>query len=226
MTKEGKQWMILNSIFLIVFNLLFFVVGGFGHPASGWISYVFIHFAYSMLLLTPRWIRSGKSEAVFGFSLYLISATYFLVELFIGSIFILVAPEDFKVAFAVQLCLAGLFGIMLVLHMIANEWTADAEEKRQPQIAYIKNASLTVKGLLDRINDKEAKRKVERVYDALYSSPVKSHPELEEVEYHIQSVIRALEDAVSSGNNDSMMSLADSLETTIDERNRRLRIYN
>jgi len=226
MTKEGKQWMILNSIFLIVFNLLFFVLGGFGQPASAWISYAFIHFAYFMLLLTPRLIRAGKREAVFGFSLYLISATYFLLELFIGSIFILVAPEDFKIAFALQLCLAGLFGIMLVLHMIANEWTADAEEKRQPQIAYIKNASLTVKSLLDRVNDKEAKKKVERVYDALSTSPVKSHPDISSLEERIQSSIHALEDAVFSENKGNILVVASSLEAAINERNSKLKTYN
>ena len=226
MTKEGKQWMILNSIFLIVFNFLFFVLGGFGQNASAWISYVFIHFAYVMLLLTPRWIRAGKSEAVFGFSLYLISAVYFLMELFIGSIFIMTAPESFKLAFAIQVCLAGLYGIMLVAHMIANDRTAEAEEKRQPQIAYVKNASATIKGLLENIADKEAKKKVERVYDTLSSSPVKSHPDLAAEESHILRSIRALEEAVSIGNKDSIISLAGSLESAINERNRRLKTHN
>jgi hypothetical protein len=75
-------------------------------------------------------------------------------------------PDKKRYAFA------GLYGIVLITYMIANEHTADAEEKRQGQIAYVKNASAKLKTLLENISDKEAKKKVERLYDTLYSSPV------------------------------------------------------
>lgn len=73
---------------------------------------------------------------------------------------------------------------MLTLHMLANERTANAEEKREIQIAYVKDVSAILKGLLENINDKEAK-KVEKVYDAVYSSPVKTHPNVAQTELHI-----------------------------------------
>jgi hypothetical protein len=226
MRKEGMLWIVLNSIFLVMFNALFFILGGFEHNASVWISYGFIHFAYFMLLLTRKLIRSGKSAVVFGFSLYVISAVYFLVELFTGSMFILIALRGWEIPFLVQLCIAGLYGIILTAYMIADERTANAEEKRQSQISFIKEASAKVKGLLVNINDKEAKKKVERVYDALNSSPVKSHPALDSVEVRIGRSIHELEDAVSTGNRDNIVSLADSLETAINERNRQLKTYN
>jgi len=226
MTREAMLWLILNSIFLIVFNALFFVLGGTDRNASVWISYGFVHFAYFMLILTPKLTRGKKSWTELGFPLYFISAIYFLVAYVIGAIFILIAPEGFTIAFAVQLCIAGMYGTALVSNMIANERTAEAETIRKTQISYIKEASVKVKSLLDGISDKEAKKKVERVYDALYSSPVKSHPELEDVEYRIQSSIRALEEVVSSGNKDGIIDLASSLETAIGERNRRLATCN
>ena len=224
--RENLLWIVLNSIFLIVFNALFFVLGGAERNASVWISYGFIHFAYFMLLLTPKLIHTGRSAAVFGFSLYVISAVYFLVELFVGTVFILIAPEGYTAAFLVQLFIAGLYGIVLSAYLIADERTAGAEAKRQVSISFIKDASSKLKGLLESIGDKEAKKKVERVYDALYSSPVKSHPDLEQIETRILQSIRALEDAIASGNKDGIISLAGSLETTIDERNRQLRMYN
>ena len=220
------QWIILNSIFLVVFNALFFVLGGTDRNTSVWISYGFIHFAYFMLLLTPRLTRGEKSWTALGFPLYVISAVYFLVELFIGSAFILIAFENYTGSFLVQLCIAGLYAIALVSNMIANEWTAESEKVRKSQISYIKESSVKVKSLLDSVNDKEAKKKVERVYDALYSSPVKSHPDLEAEENRILQSIRALEEAVFSGNTDNIISLAGSLETAINERNRRLAAYN
>ena len=219
-------WLILNSIFLIVFNALFFVLGGTDRNASVWISYGFVHFAYFMLILTPKLTRGKKSWTELGFPLYFISAIYFLVAYVIGAIFILIAPEGFTIAFAVQLCIAGMYGTALVSNMIANERTAEAETIRKTQISYIKEASVKVKSLLDNVSDKEAKKKVERVYDALYSSPVRSHPDLEVEESLILRSIRALEEAVSSGHKDGIIDLASSLETAIGERNRRLATCN
>jgi uncharacterized protein YjgD (DUF1641 family) len=226
MKKTNILWGILNSIFLIVFNAFFFVLGDSEHQTSVWISYGFIHFAYLMLLLTPKLIRSGKSKAVFGFSLYSISAVYFLVEFVTGIIFILVSPESSSAALLVQLCIAGLYGVILVSSMIANEHTADAEEKRQDQIAYVKDASAKLKSLLENISDKETKKKVERVYDAIYSSPVKSHPDLEQKERNILQSINELEREVVAGNKEGIMTVANSLLAYINERNKLLNTLN
>ena len=226
MKKKNVLWTILNLIFLIVFNVLFFAMGGDEHHASVWISYVFIHFAYLMLLLTPKLIRAGKSSAVFGFSLYSISASYFLIEFITGIIFILVAPESYKATLVVQLCMAGLYGILLVSHMLANEYTAEAEEKRQSQISYVKDASAKMKRLLDSISDKETKKKVERVYDAIYSSPVKSHPNLMEIEERILTSVNELDCMISAGNEEGVISVANSLLLLINERNNLLKSFH
>ena len=226
MKKKNILWSILNLIFLVIFNAFFFVLGGVEHHASVWMSYVFIHFAYFMLLLTPKLIREGKSAWVFGFSLYSISATYFLVEFAIGIIFIIVSPENSNAALLVQLSIAGLYGIILVSHMISNEYTAEAEEKRQSQIAYVKDASAKVKSLLENIGDKETKKAVEQVYDAIYSSPVKSHPNVAQKEEHILQSINDLDRAVTSGNKEDIISVVKSLLFSVNERNNLLKSFH
>ena len=223
MKKKNVLWAMLNLIFLIVFNVLFFTTGKTDYNASVWLSYGFIHFAYLMLLITPYLIRKGKSSSVFGFSLYAISATYFLIELVTGIIFILVSPESYYAALWVQLCIAGLFGVMLISHMISNEYTAEAEEKRQSQIAYVKDVSAKLKSLLDKISDKETKKRIERAYDAIYSSPVKSHPNLVQMENNIIQSVNELERAVAAGHKENIISVADSLLSSINERNHLLK---
>jgi hypothetical protein len=226
MKKINTLWIILKLIFLIVFNSLFFLIGGIEHNASVWISYGFIHFAYIMLLLTPRLISEGNSSSIFGLTLYSISAGYFLIEIIIGTVFIIFSPEGYKAALLVQFCIAGLYGILLITNMIANRHTADAENDRQHQIAYVKNASTKLKGMLDRISDKEAKKNVERVYDAVYSSPIKSHPSFIQMENRIIQYINELEDAVSAGNKENIISLANTLLLAINERNMQLQAKN
>jgi hypothetical protein len=138
----------------------------------------------------------------------------------------LISPESYRGAFLVQICISGLYGVMLISHMLANDSTANAEEKRQHQILYVKTASVKIKSLLENDVDKEAKKKIERLYDALYSSPVKSHNELAQLERGIFISIQELEVAVSAGNKDRVMSLADSLLSAVNERNLRLRTLN
>ena len=226
MKKINVLWIILDLIFLIIFNALFFVLGGTDHNTSVWMSYGFIHFAYLMLIITPILTRKGKSSSVFGFSLYSISSFYFLVQLTVGVVFILLASDSYTAALLTQLIIAGLYGIMIISNMIANENTADAEEKRQYQIEYVKDASARLKGLVDKISDKTAKKKVEKVYDALYSSPVKSHPSLAHMESNILLSINEISNAVSAGNNESIILLADSLLIAVNERNRQQKMLN
>ena len=226
MKKINVLWIILDLIFLIIFNTIFFMAGGTEHSASVWLSYGFIHFAYLLLILTPYMVRKSKSSAVFGFTLFSITPVYFLIQLVVGIIFIFVFPEKTTTAFLIQLCIAGLYGIILISNLLANEHTANSEEKRQNQIAYVKEASIKLKGLIDQINDKEAKKKIEAVYDTVYSSPVKSHPNLADIENRIIHSINALQNEVYAGNKENIITLANSLFNDINERNMHLRTMN
>ena len=226
MKKSNVLWIVLDSIFLIIFNAIFFIMGGVDHEVSVWVSYVFIHFAYFMLLLTPFFIRKEKSSTVFGFSLYSISSCYFILELIVGVVFILVSSESWEVTFLIQLCIAGVYGILLVINMISNEHTATEEEKRQHQLDYVKQASMMLKNTLDIVSDKETKKKVEKVYDALYSSPVKSHPNLTQAESHILVSINELHNAASSGDKNLVINLANALLIEVNERNQQLKTLN
>ena len=138
----------------------------------------------------------------------------------------MVSPESYNATLWVQLCLAGLFGVMLISHLISNEYTTEAEEKRQIQIAYVKDVSAKLKSLLDKTSDKETKRKVEQVYDAIYSSPVKSHPSLAQMEKNIIQSVSELEHAVTKGYKDNIISVANSLLSLINERNQLLKREN
>jgi len=226
MEKKKILWIILSLIFIVIFNTIFFVIGGFKHNSSVWISYGFIHFAYFMLLLTPILTRKGKRADIFGLSIYSISTTYFIITFIIGLIFILIAPESNVAALLIQLCTVGIYGIILLSNLIANERTADAEEKRQDEIAYVKNASMKLKVLLENTNPKTVNKSIEKVYDAVCSSPVKSHPNLAQLEISIMDSINILEDNIEAGNEDNAKSVANSMLKAVNERNAKLKSLN
>lgn len=226
MNKKTALWIILDLIFLVVFNTVFFVMTGFQHPASVWISYGFIHFAYLMALVTPFLIHKSSSTAVFGFSLYSISSTYFLIEFITGLIFVILKSDSFKVALVIQIVIAGIYGVLLISHLIANESTAASIERHEDEVVYIKTAATRVKSLVGKAKDKKANKEIERAYDLLHSSPTKSTSTVRNLESSVMNRISDLEDAVQAGETDLIIATAGEIISTMEERNRKLRLNN
>jgi len=223
MNKKSVLWILLDLIFLIVFNVVFFVTSGFEHPASVWISYVFIHFAYIMVVVTPFLIRKGSSAAVFGFSLYSISSAYFLTEFVAGILFIILKNDSYKMPLIVQVVIAGIYAILLISNLIANESTADSVEKHEVEVNYIKEAALQIKGLVGKASDKKTNKAIEKAYDAIHASPTKSSGSVKNLENAIVGQISSLRNAVNAGNKDDIIAISDKIVSLVDERNRILR---
>ena len=132
MKRINILWTILNALFLIVFNFLFFVLSDIeSFNASVWISYGFIHFAYFVLLLTQLLVRKSKFETDYRKPLYLITGVYFLIAFIVGITFILTSPDTIKITLTVQTILAALFLGLLLVNLLANEHTANSIAERK-----------------------------------------------------------------------------------------------
>ena len=226
MNKKSILYILLDLVFLAVFNTVFFVVGGSNHPASAWLSYGFIHFAYLMVLITPIATRKSSSAAVFGFTLYSVSSVYFIVEFIVGLVFIFVRSESYKAALVVQVIIAGIYAILLISNMIANEHTADSIERHEDEVAYIKNAASRVKALIGKAGEKKANKEIEKAYDLLHSSPTRSIATIKSLEEQINNKVFELESAVSTNNTSLIISHAGEIVSMTEERNRKIRLTN
>lgn len=224
--KKNVLWILLDLVFLIVFNTVFFVAGGTEHNASVWISYGFIHLAYVLLIITPFLIRDSSSAAVFGFSLGSISAAYFMVEFVVGVIFCLLNLESYKAALIVQVVIAGFYAVMLIANLIANENTADSIERHEMELKYVKECSARVQPLVDMVSDKKTKKKVEAVYDLIHGSQVKSNNNVRQIELDVMEQIDFLESAVDKADNDKITEICNKILRLADERNRQLKLNN
>lgn len=224
MNKKSLLYILLDLIFLAVFNTVFFVIGGTEHPASVWISYGFIHFSYLMILVTPFLIRKSSSAVVFGFSLYSVSAVYFFVEFIVGLVFIFIGSESYKVSLVVQIIIAGFYAIMLISNLIANEYTSDSVERHEDEVAYIKNAASRIKMLIGKTSDKKANKEIEKAYDLLHSSPSRSVATVKLLEEEIKNKVSELEDVVASNNTTAIINVSGEIISLTEERNRKIRI--
>lgn len=223
MDKKKRLQILMNLIFIVVFNVCFFIVLGLNHRSSGWISYIFIHISYIMLICTPFFVRETKNKLVIGFPLYKISQNYFILTLTSGLIFILWNLESYKISLTIHLILSGVYGVLLLANMIANEHTVDNIEKQSLELIYVKDASSRLKSILSYIDDRKLYKKIERVYDLLHSSPSKSNESVRHYELTVLELIDILEHNVEVGDVSEIELTIKKIERNASERNNKLK---
>jgi len=196
------------------------------NKTSVWISYGFIHFAYFLFLATPLFLWQDKRNNINDRTLYPITAAYFLIELIAGVTLILVAPDTIKVTIIIQVILAAIFIGWLLVYLIANEHTANSTGQRDAELQYVKESSAKLHSVLQQITDHDAAKKVERVYDLIHSSPVKSNANVYSLEQQVINEIERLESVVNQNDTQQIFSIAEKIYRFADERNRQLKINN
>ena len=226
LNKKTLLWLLLQLVFLIVFNIVFFVTSGTVHPASVWVSYGFIHFAYIMLMITPLLVRKTTNTAVFGYPLNAISTAYFIIAFLVGVGFIIAHPESYIAALVTQIILLGIYAVLLLSHMIANEETADSIERHEMDLEYVKDASSHLKRISESIDDKQFYKKVERLYDLLHASPVKTNASVRDFELSVLGLIDELEMYIANNDYSNAELTINKIERNANERNRRLKYDN
>lgn len=226
MCRENMLWLLLDSVFLLVFNIFFFVLGGTEHETSVWISYGFIHFSYIMLLLTPFFIRKSANALILGYPLYLISSVYLLVTLIAGMGFTYANQESYKGSLIVHVLITGIYAILLLFHMLANEVTVVSIGHQEGDSEFIHKASLRLGAIVKIIDDVELRKSVENLYDVFHVSPIKSSEAVFHYESVALSLIDDLEDDIRINAATNAATILRNIEQNIEERNRRLKICN
>lgn len=224
--KKTILWILLESIFLIIFNVLFFLLGGTQHPVSVWLSYGFIHFAYLMMLLTPIFIRPSREQYIFGLTIDYISSVYFFSEFVLGTILILISPETFKFALVSQIIIAGLYLIVLLINLIANEHTTDQLKEHESEVQFIKSSAQQIASVVNLIYDYNIRQEVKKVYDEIKSSPAKSSHKVTHIEKRITDEIEFLISVVKEKDDDKTMLATNNILKLIHERNDILKQIN
>ncbi len=215
---------LLSLIFLVVFNVLFFLIGGTDRPLSVWVSYIFIHIAYFAVLLTPMLAPRGKESTVLGLPLAAVSYAYFFAEFVIGLIFILAKPASAKGAIAVQLILAACWLFVLVVNLMANNTTSAQMERHAGEVQFIKVASAQLQVLRNSVADVSLRKQIESLYDTMHASPARSTPAVQTFEQAILTQITVLQNAVTAQDQEGIQAAIRSIQMNIATRNQMLSI--
>lgn len=214
---------ILWVIFLLVFNVLFFVLCGTDNSSSVWTSYGFINVAYLFLFITPLFNKGNNGLAVLSTTLYAVSSLYFIIELLVGIILIVFQPVAVEWIFSIQFILLAMFLWAFFSTVLTNKKTKESIQTSQYESMYIKEAASQLKMILSQIPDKALYKKVEKCYELMENSPIQSGPKVKEIEQAIKDKIEALKKHVSGGNQEQIGLLCNDIRMKIEERNQCLR---
>jgi len=223
MSKNRKLWIILDLIFVVVFNVLFFMISGFDHKTSVWAAYVFIHVAYVLLIVTPKFIEGENTSNAIDVPIYTISVFFFLAEFVINIFLIVIKIGSVKPVFIVNLIVIAIYAYLIISNMIANNKTSTDIKRQSLEAYFIKSASENLRIIKGRSND-QVKDIIERLCDKISASQTKSNSEVADLERDIIDMIGQLGDAVDCDDIEKIEQLTKGITRKVDDRNSRLRI--
>lgn len=185
--------LILKLVFPVIFNLAFFLALGFTATTSQWLSWAAINVSYGAFLWTLcEPVKANLS--VLRFSLYLIGACYWVVELVVGLVFMLLLANSPMLAGIVQLVLFGLFLVVLLSSKMANVSTEQSLERQRTQGQFLMELRSGVSACHSQM-DSAVLGELEQ---ALEVSPLASTPEVASLEQMLRNNLKGLQHVVAA----------------------------
>ena len=218
--KTNIYKIIIGLLFLIVFNLLFFILGGTSHSTSEWISYGFIHGAYVLLLATPLFNGKNKAgETVMIASLYLRALIYFVIELIVGLVFIEFNTENYFWPTMVQGLILFVFLLFQFMGVVANKASSMSLSQQKSEKDRIQQLSEKLRSAIFEVNDPKLRKDIERCYESLRNSTIQSRPDATDTELNLENAVYSLCQSVNSGDVELVKDNLKRLQTSIRDRN-------
>lgn len=222
--KANILKIIIGLIFLIVFNIMFFLLGEYRHTTTGWICYGFIHAAYLCLLGTPLLCNAGKGEAILSASLYLRASFYFFTALTVGIGFLLYNTKSPTWPAIVQGALLTIFLILQLMSVLANDATKASLAKQRQERIYIRSLAENLKEAMRQVRDPILRKKVTACYESLNSSPLESFPEAFDAELELKNAVNTLCSFIEQGDMSQIEQQIQKVQIAMQHRSKAIRM--
>ena len=223
MEKNQKRTVAVLGILLVAFTVISFVVP-FLKNGVFWLSYLFgiIAIALQAYVLKTAFSGSESTKSKFyGFPIAQIGIIYMVVQLILSLIFMAAAPfapiwlAVLIYVIALAACALGLIGADAVREEIERQ-----DIKLETDTSCMTTLRSLVYPLAGKCSDPEAKKVLSELADEFrYSDPVSSDA-LKTIESELEEAVSELQEEVSNGNSDQIISAANKASGLLVERNR------
>ena len=224
MKKRTILTIILDSVFVVAFNTLFFLHGGAHSAVSAWVCYGFLHFAYLMVLVTPLIESGGKTASLSRLTTYSISLSYFAIN-FVFALFIFFygnsdgAIIDITPVVSIEIIVTTLYVIILATNLLTNDTIAKKQAAHDAGNAFIRTISAKAKYIETLAVEQTLKNRLNDLHATAHASPIRSSSDVAVYEEKIVDLLDELEKNVEQANTEKSAELIGEIGRLLNKRN-------
>lgn len=194
--KKNILWIILALVFVAVFNVIFFITGGYKEAtASRWVGYGMIHFSYILMVLMPVITAKSKTDRAFGIPVSMLMVIYFAIEFVAGLLFIII-NDGLTAQIIVHTLITGLFVAAIVALLIADTSATEKQETRNVSGEFAEKLTELLAKMRNAAETDEHNAMLEELYQAALSAPRESSGDAAEVETCLLTRVKDLKVAL------------------------------
>lgn len=231
MKRFFKSYCVIWAIMLVLFNIVAFVVPGWGeqpkYTGSFWTGYIFTTLALVGQLVCAWYMfkKGNNAKTVFyNLPLLTVSRTGLILTFVIGSLCMLVSPLPYWTGIVLCAIVLAFTAIAVIKADLAADLISDVDNKIKDDTFFIKSLTVDSQSLLAKTEVEETKTICQKVYEAVrYSDPV-SVPALASIESEITLRFSNLSDAVSANDMKKIETIAKEVLLLLDDRNNKCKL--
>jgi len=226
-SKKAAMFAGILALVFLAYNLILFVIAGFDHYASFWISYVFVLIAFASLasvgtLLGKRGMM--LRDWLFGYPLVKHSVAYIVVEIILATIFMAVDAEEWKLAFVLQFLALAVYMVFAISCFLAKATITEIEERVEVKTQTIRLLYAEMQTAVQGCSDADLKPTLEKLAEELrYSDPM-SNEALADLEGRLANVIGEVKALVLAGQFELAKQNCVTVANLINERNLKCKV--
>lgn len=213
-------------VILIIFNIIFFMIGGADRKISEWIAYGSIHGACLVYLAVVFVVKRNEDREELSVPLTVISGIYLALVFIVNLLLLMLKPDRVKGCVIAEIVLAGIYIIVFSRLFLADLKTREQIRKEQSDIRFVRGCSERLRRLMAESSDETVAKKLEKVYDYLHASPVQSCKGTKAAEREILGTVYELEMSIETNTPEQNLQKLDRIMHLAMERNSILKMNN
>lgn len=215
---------VIALVFIIILDGLFFLFKDISNcPDSVLSALIGLNIAYISLFLVPICALKQNGTKVLSDTLYLIGAIYFILEFIVGITFLFWEQDSMKLPVIIQSVLFGLYIIILLGNVLANDATQKSINKQNAESDNIKAMIEQVETILYLIKDDKAYKLVTSLYEDLKVSPIRSNIDVVNIEKEISISLMQMHNLAKTEEISEVIKIAAQIKQLIAQRNSKLK---
>lgn len=215
---------IIALVFIIILDGLFFLFKDISNcPDSVLSALIGLNIAYISLFLVPICALKQNGTKVLSDTLYLIGAIYFILEFIVGITFLFWEQDTMILPVIIQSVLFGLYIIILLGNVLANDATQKSINNQNAESDNIKAMIEQVETILYLIKDNKAHKLVTSLYEDLKVSPIRSNIDVVDIEKEISISLMQMHNFAKTEEISEVVKIAAQIKQLIGQRNFKLK---